>query len=137
MDRERFQILAEAFGADLRRWPDAERDAAEALRAADGAFAAQALAEADRLDAALDAWRPMTVSADLREAVVGAAPAMRPRRLLARWALGAGLACACAAGVAVGAANPDFTTNPNADAVTAAANGYELPGDDAAVSEDV
>lgn len=52
MNRERFEHLLSAYGADIRRWPAAEREAASA-------FAAQAeagaLAEERALDAALDA----------------------------------------------------------------------------------
>ena len=33
MDENRFEALAGAYGADLRRWPEAERAAAEAFRA--------------------------------------------------------------------------------------------------------
>jgi len=138
MNRERFEALAEAYGGDLRRWPAAERDAAAAKRAAEPAFAEAVLVQAGGLDAALDEWRPLAVTADLREAVVGAAPALRPRRLLARWALGAGLAGACALGVMVGATtwDPGLTGN-GSDAVTAAMSGYDTLGEESGAAGDV
>ncbi|MGO4411082.1 hypothetical protein AB4Y66_13640, partial [Brevundimonas sp. M-11_2] len=54
MTYERFEYLADAYGGDLRRWPEAEREAARALTAVD-ARAAALLAQADRLDALLGA----------------------------------------------------------------------------------
>lgn len=61
MNAERFRDLAEAWGGDLDRWPAAERDQARAFLAV-SPDAAQALAEARGLDAALDAWRPPEAS---------------------------------------------------------------------------
>jgi hypothetical protein len=56
MDRERFDHLLAAYGADLARWPAHERAAAMALAAQHGELAA-ALEEARALDRALDAAR--------------------------------------------------------------------------------
>src|SRR5690606_1457714 len=53
MTRERFENLADAYGGDLRRWPEAEREAGRALAAADPRAAALLL-EADAVDALLD-----------------------------------------------------------------------------------
>ena len=55
MNRERFLELLSAYGADMRRWPEAERTAAQAFAAGAGAEVAAELAEARALDAALDA----------------------------------------------------------------------------------
>jgi hypothetical protein len=52
MDRERFEHLLDAYGADFRRWPVDERAPGEAY-AAESAAAAALLAEARALDGAL------------------------------------------------------------------------------------
>lgn len=53
MDRERFKLLLEAYGADLRRWPVDERAAAAAFKLQHGQTLAAELAEAGAIDAAL------------------------------------------------------------------------------------
>ncbi|MFD1191920.1 hypothetical protein ACFQ27_15115, partial [Phenylobacterium conjunctum] len=58
MTPERFEELAEAYGGETARWPQAEREAAAALMAGRPDFAQAALAWADALDEVLDAWRP-------------------------------------------------------------------------------
>ncbi|MFN4296108.1 MAG: hypothetical protein ACK4FB_04650 [Brevundimonas sp.] len=109
MNAQRFQDLADAYGADLRRWPEAERGAAGAFMDSDPQGAERLLFEARQMDLALDAApRPM-VSHALREQVIAlaAAAGLRPR---ARrfgfgrfaWMSGAGWAAACAAGIMVG-----------------------------------
>lgn len=104
MDLTRFEALAEAYGADLRRWPAAERDAADALMAAQPQSARAILADAEGLDDLLAASRPPVVSQALREAVLAAAPRPRPRRsALGFWLSGAGFATAAVAGMLVGA----------------------------------
>ena len=75
MNAERMRLLAEAYGADKRRWPRAERVAAEAFVAADPSQAERLLFDARQTDAALDASpRPM-VSNALRDAVIASAMA--------------------------------------------------------------
>ncbi|WP_224761057.1 hypothetical protein [Brevundimonas aurantiaca] len=54
MKAQRLHALAEAYGADLRRWPASERAFAESLIAADPSLKA-VLDEAAALDALLDA----------------------------------------------------------------------------------
>lgn len=54
MTPERFAYLADAYGADLRRWPGAEQAAAHALLDAGNLHARQALATAGWLDRQLD-----------------------------------------------------------------------------------
>jgi hypothetical protein len=105
MTHARFEELADAYGADVSRWPAEARDAAAVLMAEKPAFTGEALARAAALDAALASWRPVPASGDLAERIAAGAP--RPRR--GRWpawlspaALGAGLAAACAAGVVAG-----------------------------------
>lgn len=106
MNRQRFQELAEAYGGEVARWPLAEREAAALLMAEDPDFTRQTLAEADSLDALLDAWRPAPASSRLMEAILAVAPAPRPQPRWRGWlmpaGLGAGLAAACAAGVLFG-----------------------------------
>jgi hypothetical protein len=112
MTLERFSALAEAFGADMRRWPEADRAAARAL-AQDSAPARTRLAEADALDAALDLSRVASPSPELRQRILSAAPKPRASRAdaasarsrLMRWLSGLGavgvLTCGAMAGAAV------------------------------------
>lgn len=103
MPLERFEALAEAYGAVVARWPDAEREAALS-RALERAFAA-VLTRAAALDATLDAWTVAAPAAELSHGIVASAPA--PGRSLGTrarlWWSGIGLAAAltgAAAGVA-------------------------------------
>lgn len=106
MDAQRFEILAEAHGGLISRWPAAEQDAAYAWLAEAPEAAQAVLAEALALDEALDVLRPPSPSTALRDAILAAAPAPTRRWTLARWLTGAGigaaLAAASAAGVVVG-----------------------------------
>lgn len=128
MTPERFETLAQAYGGDLARWPADQRDAAALVMAGDPHFAARILARARDLDEALDAWAPLPVRADLREAVIAAAP--HPRRMVRDWiwraGLGAGLAAACAAGLFVGVGlAPDTTSSDEVAAVLGGFDGVE------------
>lgn len=104
MTKERFQALAEAYGAEIANWPVADREEAALLAAADPAFAQAVLTRESLLDAALDALPRLPVSAALYERVLASAPVPRRRwRLwLAPAGLGAALAGAAAAGLLVG-----------------------------------
>ena len=118
MTRERFEALAQAYGGDMARWPDAERGAAALLAVAEPAFAQGLLARAGDLDAALDAWRASQADAALSERILAHAPGPR-QGLLATWSwragLGASLAAACAAGVLLGVRlTPDLSTGDEA-----------------------
>lgn len=130
MTRERFEALAEAYGGDVSRWPTEEREMAALLLAAEPGFCRAVLTRADELDMALEAWRPMAVSHDLRERIVVSAPSPRGALRFAAWiwraGLGAGLAAACAAGLAVGVAISDevSTTSAGTEAVSVASD-YE------------
>lgn len=105
MTPERFETLAEAWGADVARWPHADREAAAALMAERPAWAERVLAGAGDLDAALSALAPPRGSPDLADRIAAAAPKTRPRwqAWLVPAGMGAGLAAACAAGVMMGA----------------------------------
>jgi hypothetical protein len=126
MNAERFETLAGAYGGDLRRWPAAERAAAEVFRTTEPDRAAVILTAADDLDFALDAWRAPAPSAALREAVLAAAPRGRRaapfRSGLGLWLSGAGLAAVAVAGVIVGVvASSAAVSDARADAVLSAA----------------
>lgn len=106
MTSERFLALVAAYGADARRWPEAERAAARAFAAAEPAVAGPALAEADAADALLQASPAIHPSMALRDRVIAAAATGRragkvwiDRLLLV---FGAGWAAAACAGVAAG-----------------------------------
>lgn len=121
MDRSRFLALAEAYGADLRRWPDSERAMAQAYQAAEPEAARAALAQADALDDLLFASRPPQPSAALRDRVIAAA-ARSPRhgswRARLGLAMGAGWAAAACAGVVAGVMmTSHLTANAQADAI--------------------
>lgn len=113
MDRERFTELLDAYGADFRRWP-AETRAEAAACAAQDAEAAALIAEARRLDAALDAARDEAQpSADLAVRILAQAP--RAQRLaLDRSAMLALAACAVS-GVVLGYGGGLFAPPPVED----------------------
>jgi hypothetical protein len=106
MTEDRFAALAAAYGADIGRWPEGEREAARRL-AALPELRATLQTEAD-LDHLL--WQATTAAPShaLSEAVIAMAPpARRTGGELMRWLMGVGVAggmiAACAAGVAMGA----------------------------------
>jgi hypothetical protein len=116
MDHERFTALAQAYGARIGRWPEAERAAAETWVQTNG-HAAAVLQHADALDALLDEWRIEAPEAALRLSVLASATSRRrfktasvrtlwTRDVFARdlrlWFAGAGLAAGLA-GVFCGA----------------------------------
>lgn len=112
MTPERLERLAEAWGADPRRWPASERVAALVLLARD-AGARNLLARAAELDALLDTHAVAAPGDRLVEDVLASAPAGRSgsragaghRRLPRRgwWWSGAGIAGVGLAGTASGA----------------------------------
>lgn len=124
MTHERFEFLAQAYGGDVSRWPQAEREAAVLLMTLEPVFAQATLAQAASLDALLDDWAPLPVSHALREAVIAAAPAARPRSALQQWfwrtGVGAGLAAACAAGLVVGVRLSDTVQRQSDETISAA-----------------
>jgi hypothetical protein len=106
MTLERFAALAEAYGGDVARWPQREREGAAQLMAAEPAQVRDILARADDLDAALAAYSPPRVATGLVDRIVAGAPrppAPRPFGWLVPAGMGAGLAAACAAGMVLGA----------------------------------
>jgi len=123
MTYERFEYLTDAYGGDLRRWPEAEREAARVLRDAEPR-AALLLRAADGLDALLDAAPRPAPSHALREQVIASAAGagLRARRRGAigplAWFSGAGWAAAACAGVMFGVnLTGHLTADVQADAV--------------------
>lgn len=92
MNRERFEHLLEAYGADFRRWPAEERGSA-AIYAAQNPDAAAAIAQAQALDRSLDLAREASPSADLAARVLASAPRAQ-NRAFDRRAMFALVACA-------------------------------------------
>ncbi|MGA0600078.1 hypothetical protein ACO2Q3_05165 [Caulobacter sp. KR2-114] len=106
MTDERFAALAAAYGADIGRWPEGEREAARRLAAQ--APARDVLAAESDLDHLL--WQATTAAPShaLSEAVIAMAPpARRTGGEILRWLAAVGVAgsmvAACAAGVVMGA----------------------------------
>lgn len=118
---DRFEQLAEAYGGDVTRWPQGEREAAAAEMARDPQAAARILAQASELDALLASVEAPQASGDLMGRVLSSAPSGRRR-----WAwllpagMGAGLAAACVAGVVLGAQLSAAPAVSDGDSVVAA-----------------
>lgn len=104
MTPERFAALAATYGADLRRWPAAEREAARRLEASGEEAARRALSEAADLDHLLAAWVLPRPSHALHRSICASAPVPAEGRTPARfWWPGLGLAGAGLAGALAGA----------------------------------
>jgi hypothetical protein len=126
MTSERFLALVAAYGADARRWPAADRAAAERFAADDPARFAPAVAEADATDALLHASCVAPPSMALRDRVIASAAeaGLKARREGRRWVdrlvltLGAGWAAAACAGIVAGVMMTSYlTADAQADAV--------------------
>jgi hypothetical protein len=127
MRRERFVELAQAYGGDLRHWPEAERTVAAGLMTADASLQA-ILDEETALDAALGRAIAAAPSGPLRERIIALAP--RPARPLWRrgsaWASGAGLAAACVLGLMFGAnVSADYLGDPANETVMEATTAFD------------
>lgn len=123
MSLDRFAELADIHGGDVGRWPEAEREAARALLAAEPFRLEAVLADAARLDRLLDLAPAQSADAALLGRLIAAAP--RPASASLRWLAGAGaalgLGVAALAGVAVGVriGQPGHTDLPSAQGVIA------------------
>jgi hypothetical protein len=110
---DRFRTLTEAYGADPRRWPAAERDAALALLAQGAPEVLRAHDEAGRLDGLLARHVVAAPGAALTGRIEASAPKAhmnvragrhgRPRQSRWFWLSGAGLASAGVMGAVAGA----------------------------------
>jgi hypothetical protein len=113
MTPERFAQIVGAYGADPRRWPAGERDAACAFAQAHPAEAQARLSEAAALDACLAADTIEPAGDALQRRIVASAHAFGHRPVRhgrpARWWLpGAALAGAGVAGLVTGALAMSF-----------------------------
>lgn len=103
MNARRFAALAEAYGGDLRRWPDAERKAATTF-ASSGAGQA-VLKQAGRLDTLLDGYKVPHPGKVLHDTILRVADRHLVQRRRQRfWWLGLGLAGIGLAGAIAGLA---------------------------------
>lgn len=118
MTRDRVRTLLSAYGADARRWPVAERSAAERLLADDPVLTAE-FAEAQAFDNLLDAVPIPSPSPALRVALKAIPDRARTgwaASLAWLWPFGApwhpaaGLVAAGLLGVFIGIATPEPTT---------------------------
>jgi hypothetical protein len=104
LSRDRFTALAQAYGGDIARWPEAEREAARALLRQDPQGLGRELEDASALDRLLDLAPAGAVDAALLGRLVAAAP--RPAASARRWIAGLGaalgLGVSAMAGVTVG-----------------------------------
>jgi len=121
MTLEEFKRLAETWGGDMARWPEASRAAAEAL--AQTADARQILEDARQLDRLIDAAAP-EISEDRVSRAIGAvtirlAAPERPRFALlplTRWLVPAtSFACAAAVGASFAFIQPLNIGRPQSD----------------------
>lgn len=78
MTPERFVHLADAYGADLQRWPADERGAAQTLLGSGNALAADALRQAHWLDSQLDSYLVAAPSPALAQRIIAAAHTQPP-----------------------------------------------------------
>ncbi|WP_246707244.1 hypothetical protein [Mesorhizobium sp. NZP2077] len=103
MDARRFAALAEAYGGDLRRWPQAEREAASAFAPSE---TGQAISrKAGTLDARLDSYSVPHPGKALHDKIMRTADRHIVRRRRQRfWWLGLGLAGIGLAGAIAGLA---------------------------------
>ena len=126
MDIGRFEQIIDAYGADPRRWPDAERQGAGALLAA-SEEARRIVAGAAALDALLDSAAGPVPSEVLAARVLRAAP--KGSSLIGRvgWVSSAGWAAAAAAGLVVGLSlGNQVVTAWQADAVLDQASAWSV-----------
>ncbi len=120
MDRARFEDLIAAYGADAKRWPEAERAAAEAF----AARAPDALQDARVIDALLDLDAPAPASLPLLRKVL----ARTPKPALT-WRAAVALAACAMFGLAVGYGGGLLAPERGAaEAVLSAAFGEEIDG---------
>lgn len=106
MTPERFEQLAEAYGSDLRRWPQVEQAKAQRLRQERPIWTRECLGSAADLDDLLSLYRVEAPSMALGERVMAVAPRLQRSlwsKLLGEWGgWGMGLAAAGVAGLMVG-----------------------------------
>ncbi|MBD0413215.1 hypothetical protein [Oryzicola mucosus] len=102
MHSQRFHDLTDSYGSDLRRWPEADRAAAQSFIDAHPEEAHAALAGAADLDRLLDRSSVPAPSAALRERIIASAPRRAAAGLGGFLWRGLGLAGIGVAGAAAG-----------------------------------
>lgn len=104
MSLERFEDLAETYGGEIARWPEAEREAARALLAVEASRLTPVLVAAAHLDRLLDRAPAQAPDSALLGRLISAAPTAAPssRRWIAGLSAALGLSAAAFAGVVVG-----------------------------------
>lgn len=106
MSLDRFETLTETYGGEIARWPEAEREAARALLAAQPERLSAVLDAAAHLDRLLDLAPAQSVDAALLGRLIAAAPPAP--NTAGRWIAGLGaalgLSAAAFAGVLAGVA---------------------------------
>jgi hypothetical protein len=125
MTPERFQQLLAAYGSRTARWPEAEREAAEALLRESATAKSWLEAEAE-LDLALAEWQPSSLEPDLSRRLLEIPvryPASKPKRWPFRtlWAPGLGWAAAAAFGLMLGSCDDSFEATTATASVASAA----------------
>src|SRR4051812_25469302 len=106
MSKGRFEDLADIYGGEIARWPEAEREAARAFLARDAARLSPVLASASQLDRLLDLAPAQSPGAALLGRLISAAPQApnTARRWIAGLGAALGLSATAFAGIAVGVA---------------------------------
>ncbi|WP_233805556.1 hypothetical protein [Paraburkholderia sp. HP33-1] len=89
MTPERFHQIVAAYGADSRRWPEREREAAQAWARAHRVEADAVLSDAAGLDAWLGADQFEPPSRALQSRIIAGAPLRRPAARRRLWWSGA------------------------------------------------
>ena len=134
LEAGRFRALAEAYGGDISRWPEAERASAEAWLARNPREGAAELEAARALDDLLETWRTPEPAEALRNRVLIPAPAQvrhaRRRAFVLTLGGGAGLAAACLAGILVA---PVLLSTPTAGPVPSPSSQIEETAPSAAL----
>ena len=103
MNKDRFFSIVDAYGAEPRRWPDADREGALAFAEVEAEAGAH-LRRAAEIDRVLDENRPLAPSPAMRRRILNAAPtAARDAGRINWWAPSAGLVAAGVAGLMFGA----------------------------------
>ncbi len=86
MTPERFAYLAHAYGADLQRWPAAERAAAQGLLERGDAASLDVLQQARQLDSLLDCYQLAAPDPALARRIAASATSARPASFWSRYA---------------------------------------------------
>lgn len=100
MTQERFLEILEAYGADPARWPEAEREAAQAYADAHPELVAQAIETERQLDALLGTAEA-EVSPLLEARILRQAPQLKPT-VFEHWRLTGAVAAAVLVAVTIG-----------------------------------